>query len=381
MTTISLMTMTTISLMTMTTIEPLSIGTQPARQADGMALVLVLWILMLLTVLAFEFSLMTRTEAKVTLNQRESTEAYYLARAGIYKAIAELSRPVISEPDDDEEEDFATPTPPPVTDPLESLWTTDGRPYQVTLGNGTAEVRIFDEGGKININEANGSTLRELFRTLRLDRGISGMVDPILDWRDPDSIYHRNGAEDIYYLSLPEPYHAKNGPFDTMDELLWVKGMTADIFYGRQPEPGRRGRTGLVDVLTASLGARFAKAGSPDDDEEEELMQFKVNVNTAPLEVLMSVPGIDRSHARLIVAEREFFTFRTTEELDPFVGDIDDASPFISFQPSGTYTIDARGKIAVSPIYHHIRAIVSITTKEHRILQWNDNVYTHYQQS
>jgi len=207
------------------------------------------------------------------------------------------------------------------------------------------------------------------------------MVDPILDWRDPDSIYHRNGAEDIYYLSLPEPYHAKNGPFDTMDELLWVKGMTADIFYGRQPEPGRRGRTGLVDVLTASLGARFAKAGSPDDDEEEELMQFKVNVNTAPLEVLMSVPGIDRSHARLIVAEREFFTFRTTEELDPFVGDIDDASPFISFQPSGTYTIDARGKIAVSPIYHHIRAIVSITTKEHRILQWNDNVYTHYQQS
>ena len=338
-----------------------------------MALVLVLWILMLLTVLAFEFSMMTRTEAKVTLNQRESTEAYYLARAGIYKAIAELSRPVMSEPDDEDEDN---------ADPLEAPWMADGRPYQVTLGNGTAEVRIFDEGGKININAANGATLRELFSTLRLDRGISGMVDPILDWRDPDNIYHRNGAEDIYYLSLPQPYHAKNGPFDTMDELLWVKGMTADIFYGRDPEPGRLGRTGLVDVLTASLDAKPVKAGSSDDDEEEdELLQFKVNVNTAPPEVLMSVPGIAESHARLIVAEREFFTFRDTEELDPYVGDIDDASPFLSFEPSGTYTIDSRGTVASSPIYHHIRAIVSITTKDHRILQWNDSVYTHYEES
>ena len=350
---------------------------------DGMALVLVLWILMLLTVLAFEFSAMTRTEAKVTLNQRESTEAYYLARAGIYKAIAELSRPVSTEPD--EKEDFTTSNPLPDTDPLEAPWMADGRPYEVTLGNGTAEVRIFDEGGKININAANGSTLRELFSRLRLDRGISGMVDPILDWRDPDSNYHRNGAEDTYYLSRPEPYHAKNGPFDTMDELLWVKGMTADVFYGSDPEPGRLGRTGLVDVLTASLDAKPVKAGSSDDDEEdgdeEELMQFKVNVNTAPPEVLMSIPGIAESHARLIVTEREFFTFRNTEELDPYVGDIDDASPFISFEPSGTYTIDSRGKITSSPIYHHIRAIISITTKDHRILQWNDNVYAHYQQS
>ena len=341
---------------------------------EGMALVLVLWILMLLTVLAFEFSLMTRTEAKVTLNQRESTEAYYLARAGIYKAIAELSRPVVAEPDDEEED----------ADPLEARWMTDGRPYQVPLGNGVAEVRIFDEGGKININAANGSTLRELFTTLRLDRGTSGMVDPILDWRDPDSNYHRNGAEDTYYLSRPEPYHAKNGPFDTMDELLWVKGMTADIFYGRQAEPGRRGRTGLVDVLTASLDAKPVRAASSDDDEEdeeEELIQFKVNVNTAPTEVLMSIPGITESYARLIVTEREFFTFRNTEELYPYVGDIDDASPFLSFEPSGTYTIDARGTIASSPIYHHIRAIVSVTAKEHRILQWNDNVYTYSQPS
>jgi len=117
-----------------------------------------------------------------------------------------------------------------------------------------------------------------------------------------------------------------------------------------------------------------------EENEEEELIQFKVNVNTAPPEVLMSIPGIAEFHARLIVSEREFFTFSNTEELYPLVGDIDDASPFISFEPSGTFTIDARGDIASSPIYHHIRAIVSITTKEHRILQWNDNVYAHYEE-
>ncbi len=356
---------------------------QHPQRDDGMALVLVLWILMLLTVLAFEFSVMTRTETKVTLNQRESTEAYYLARAGIYKAIAELSRPVMSEPDE-EEENFTTQNPLPDIDPLEAPWVTDGRPYHITLGSGTTEIRIFDEGGKININEANESTLRELFSTLHRDRSISGMVDPILDWRDSDSNYHRNGAEDTYYLSRPEPYHAKNAPFDTMDELLWVKGMTPDIFYGRQAEPGRRKRTGLVDVLTASLDAKPVRQMSTidaEENEEEESIEFKVNVNTAPHEVLTVIPGITESHARLIVAEREFFTFRNTEELYLLVGDIDDASPFIDFEPSGTFAIDARGTIASSLIYHHIRVIVSITTKEHRILHWNDNVYAHYKES
>ena len=40
------------------------------------------------------------------------------------------------------------------------------------------------------------------------------------------------GAENVYYLSLPQPYHAKNAPFDTMDELLWVKGIDPETFYG-----------------------------------------------------------------------------------------------------------------------------------------------------
>tara|TARA_B100000315_G_scaffold258572_1_gene311226 strand:- start:597 stop:1706 length:1110 start_codon:yes stop_codon:yes gene_type:complete len=353
------------------------------REQDGMALVLVLWILMLLTVLAFEFSIMSRTEAKVTLNQRESMEAYYLARAGIYQAIAELTRPVNSTLDDNEE-DFIplTPSTDIASDPFQTPWMADGRPYQITLDNGTAEVRMYDEGGKININEANGPTLRKLLSTLRLDRGISGIVDPILDWRDPDNNYHRNGAEDTYYLALPKPYHAKNGPFDTMDELLWVKGITPDIFYGKQSEPGKIGRTGLIDMLTASLEAKPLIPASPKEDEEdEEEIQFKVNVNTASPEVLMSIPGISGSQARSIVTEREFFTFLTPDDLDFFVDDIDDASPFISFQPSNTYTIDARGQIASSPIYHHIRAIVSITTNEHRILQWNDSIYLQYQQA
>ena len=355
---------------------------QSMQEQTGVALVLVLWLLTLLTVLAFEFSVMTRTQAKVTLNQRESMEAYYLARAGVYKAIAELSRPVANASESDDDEDDLTTQDPfpefPDSDPTEERWMVDGRPYQVTLNNGIAEVRVYDEGGKININEANGSTLRELVIALRLDRSISGIVNPILDWRDPDDIYHQNGAEDTYYLSLPEPYHAKNGPFDTIDELLWVKGMTPEIFYGQQPEQGIRGRTGIVDVLTASLDAKLARTRVSDEDEseEEEPLQFKVNVNTAPLEVLMLIPGIDASHAHLIIADREFFTFRDTQELAPYVDDIDDASPFVTFQPSNTYTIDSWGTLVASPIYHRIRAIVAITPKDYRILQWNDSIHT-----
>ncbi len=348
----------------------------------GIALVLVLWVLMLLTVLAFEFSIMTRTEAKTTLNQRNSTEAYYYARAGIYKAIAELSRPILTQ----NENDDAAPTNNDILNEnavLETPWLADGRPYRVTLSNGSAEIKIFDEGGKININQANRATLHKLFSNMRHDRGIAGMVDPILDWRDKDNIYNRNGAEDPYYLSLPEPYHAKNSFFDTIDELLWVKGITSNIFYTQNENEGRLRRTGLVDVLTASLDVPSLQTSSSDEDEldedeldEDEIVQFKVNVNTAPQEVLVSIPGIDTQHARGIIAEREYFTFNSPEEIEPFVRDIDDAIPFISFRPSGVYTVDSYGTIASSPIQHHIRAIISITPKEHTILQWNDSVHT-----
>jgi hypothetical protein len=54
----------------------------------------------------------------------------------------------------------------------------------------------------------------------------------IIDWRDTDSDVTAGGAEDEYYLLQPTPYHCKNGPFETVDEILLVKGASEDLLYG-----------------------------------------------------------------------------------------------------------------------------------------------------
>jgi hypothetical protein len=57
-------------------------------------------------------------------------------------------------------------------------------------------------------------------------------VDAVIDWRDSDDDPGTYGAESEYYQTLPEPYEAKNDVYDSIEELLIVKGMTLDILYG-----------------------------------------------------------------------------------------------------------------------------------------------------
>ena len=76
------------------------------------------------------------------------------------------------------------------------------------------------------------------------------MVDSILDWRDPDELKRGHGAENDYYRKRRPPYTAKNGFFDSPEELLLVRGMTADLFYGHDDVPGLR------DVVSAYSKSR-----------------------------------------------------------------------------------------------------------------------------
>jgi hypothetical protein len=59
------------------------------------------------------------------------------------------------------------------------------------------------------------------------------------------------GAESDYYLSLEQPYRAKNAPFVSPFELLLVKGITRDIFYG-DPDLGIPPLTELVTAYSAT---------------------------------------------------------------------------------------------------------------------------------
>ena len=119
-------------------------------------------------------------------------------------------------------------------DPFDGAW------HEESLGGGALRVRLVDEGGKININRVNEDTLRRIFTNLGLD-GVrrDTLVDSILDWRDEDDLHRANGAESEYYRALDAPYTARNGPLDTVADLLWIRGRasaSARILVRRRAE-------------------------------------------------------------------------------------------------------------------------------------------------
>lgn len=112
---------------------------------------------------------------------------------------------------------------------------------------GTYEQRfgVVDEGGKLNINSliALDSTGEQLYAALmKLPNMTEDVANAIVDWVDTDDVERASGAESSYYQSLPNPYRTKNGPLNSLDELLFVKGVTPELLYG-----GDRNRNGVVD--------------------------------------------------------------------------------------------------------------------------------------
>ena len=127
-------------------------------------------------------------------------------------------------------------------------------------------IGITEEGAKLNLNTATEEQLLELVRIVvpeDEETNPQDIVDAIMDWRDPDSV-PRGEAGDTeveYYRSLDKPYRVKNGPFDTVEELLLVKGVTSKILYGEDVD-----RNGLLTDNEKDGDRTF-----PPDNQDSEL--------------------------------------------------------------------------------------------------------------
>ncbi len=98
-------------------------------------------------------------------------------------------------------------------------------------------IGITDESSKLNLNTASAGQLLKLVRRALgddVERDPRDIVDAILDWRDADTAPRGKDpeTEGLYYQRLPKPYRVKNGPFDSVEELLLVKGVTGPLLYG-----------------------------------------------------------------------------------------------------------------------------------------------------
>ena len=332
------------------------------RSSRGIVLIMVLWVIVILSVIVLEFSFAMRTEVNIAKNYKEETQLYAMAEGGVQRAIAELiykQDPRVQQKRNKKLEEVP---------PEQREWMTDGRPYSLPFDQGTCEVKITSEAGKVNINTVSDPTLRKIIGQLGLEgEARDVLVDSILDWRDPDDFYRVNGAENDYYRALKEPYDCKNGNLDSIEELLLVRGVTPGLFSGRKETKkgeggGRTEGIGLRDIFSIYSSGE------------------QIDINSAPLTVLRVVLGIPSEVAQSIVKAREEKDFQNqaellqkVPELSPFMGEI--AGSIVYASMTSYYTIESKGKSKEGGAIRGLKAIVKIDPKEkagYRFIQWID---------
>lgn len=321
----------------------------------GVVLIVVLWIFIFLFVVAFNFSSSVRDEGDAANRFSDDTQGYYLAVAGFQRGLYEYF--MQSQTKDPQQQ---------LKDPQqkeEQQGFFDGSWREESIGDGVSRVRLMDEGGKINLNRADENTLRSVFTNLGIEEPVrSTLVDSILDWIDPDDLHRVNGAENDYYQSLSPPYSAKNGPFDTVEELLWVKGMTTELFFGSSggsdASASEDRKIGLGQIFTVD---------SPLD---------RVNLRTASAEVVHAVMGIPLKKALEFVEERKKLSEKTVADLLPLLGRTmtDGTMQMFVFTNPSTITVEAEGRQKDSLVPRRVKGIVRASAGPGRLelVRWVD---------
>jgi general secretion pathway protein K len=319
---------------------------------SGVALIVVLWIFIFLFVVAFDFSMSVREEATAAQRYSDETQGYYLALAGFERGLYDfLHQQPAGAPQASE---------PKKNDPFDGTW------QEETFGGGNFRVRLIDEGGKINLNRVNEETLRRVFSNLGLDPVLRDtLVDSIMDWRDPDELHRINGAESDYYLAQSPAYTAKNGPLDSVEDLLWIKGMTAELFFGsgETTDPSAAGppRVGFRDIFTID---------SPID---------RVNLRTASAEVIHALMGISLEKAKSFVEERKKSSEKTLADLLPLlgIGSGDPALRLFIFTNPSVVAVEAEGKLSDSRLRRRVKGIVRLGgARGYELLRWLDRDFS-----
>jgi general secretion pathway protein K len=168
-----------------------------------------LWLIVLLTALVGGFAVVARVESLQGRVLVRGLEARGAARAGLEYALARLDQP----------------------DPGRQ-WRPDGRSYAWRYADARLEIRIVDENGKVDLNQADFNLLSELLRALGTEPAQADRVAAaIIDWRDTDPLTQAaGGAEDGDYASAGRAYGAKDGEFEGIAELQQVLGVTPALY-------------------------------------------------------------------------------------------------------------------------------------------------------
>jgi len=179
---------------------------------QGVALVIVLWLIVVLSVMAAGHARNSHVETALAGRYVETTSARFVAEAVTQMAIAEL-----------------------LSTRAEEL-PVDGRLRAVTVDTRQAVVSVRRATGLVDLNTANETLLRAVFIAAGADESdAEALAARVLDWRDGDEFTHLHGAEDADYRAIGLPWSARDAAFSSIEELRYVLGMSAALYKAVSP--------------------------------------------------------------------------------------------------------------------------------------------------
>ena len=229
--------------------------------------------------------------------------------------------------------------------------------------------KLSDESAKINVNLASA----ELLSGLKcLDEAA---VASILDWIDQDDVPNPDGAENDYYSSLEPAYSCKNESIDNLEELLLIKGISPQIYYG----------SNLDEKLARPTETGTDSAELTDEDYRNNPPALydlftvygdgRININTTPKQVLDAIPMLSDAAVSDIISRQKSATHKFTSMDD--IQNSDDFTPADKLSlmqlakfNSNHFQLHIKVRKKARPFWCEYAATIERQGKNTRLLSW-----------
>ena len=314
-------------------IKPWSRLPAPGRFADnsGMALLITLTVITLLVAVTLELNRRARATVHAAAETRDRLVISEMLASGVHAAMAMLAEDKKNSEIDSVQEDWADPE--KVSAMLESVAPEEGK-LTVAISDERSRIQVnalvnFPQGREFQIPQPTlwNRYLKFAFLAYELEAEsdqINTIINSMKDWLDSgddDAITGLSGAESDYYQDLDPGYPARNGPFTDLSELMQVKGMMPEFFYGNEELPGLSNYL-TVGVMTPNQQGRFTFDG-------------KININTADLPVLAAL--LNEEYRELAEA---IYDYRMAKADETFLHDLSGSTWYQDVPGAGDIEID-----------------------------------------
>ena len=312
------------------------------RGSKGIALLITLAILGAVVTLSLEMNRRERSSVTQATIQSHRLALSEMASTGVQIAMAMLIKDKSVSETDSVQGHWANP------DSILSVV------KELPFETGELTVVIGDERGKIQVNalvqgdggrqfnESQKELWARFLKYMNMHLPLAGSVDTdtiiesLKDWMDDDDrVTGLHGAKSDYYLSLTPPYRSRNGHIPNIGEMLLVKGVTADLFWGDSTTKGlsayvtsyhdKDTSAGMININTADVPVLAAMLPSGREDIAQMIADYRTEKSNSDYVNDLSdpswyqkVPGIqdDVMDSQLICTSSDVFRIRATARMD-----------------------------------------------------------------